>query len=84
MTPWSCASVWSSQCPEDTHTAHTWLRSANSSSSAIFRYDSSCAEVVTTAWPSCTGVVQAGSRRETPDTSTMHSRHAPTVLRPSM
>src|ERR1017187_586869 len=28
--------------------------------------------------PSCTGVVQAGNRRLTPDTSTMHRRHAPT------
>ena len=28
--------------------------------------------------PSCTGVVQAGSRRLTPETSTMHRRQAPT------
>ena len=31
-----------------------------------------------------TGVVQAGTRRATPDTSTMHSRQAPTAVRPSM
>ena len=31
--------------------------------------------------PSCTGVVQAGSRRLTPETSTMHSRQAPTGVR---
>src|ERR1035437_4473794 len=31
--------------------------------------------------PSCTGVVQAGSRRFTPDTSTMHRRQAPTGVR---
>src|ERR1039458_932188 len=30
--------------------------------------------------PSCTGVVQAGRRRFTPETSTMHSRQAPTGL----
>ena len=42
--------------------------------------DSSCGELVATARPSCTGVVQAGSRRATPETSTMHSRQAPTAL----
>ena len=42
------------------------------------------ASSVVTDMPSCTGVVQAGSRRSTPDTSTMHSRQAPTAVRPSM
>ena len=84
MTPCSWASVCSSQWPDDTHTAHTWFRSDSSSSSAIFRYDCSCGELVVTASPSCTGVVQAGRRRATPETSTMHSRHAPTETRPSM
>ncbi len=37
----------------------------------------SFSEFVVTDMPSCTGVVQAGSRRPTPDTSTMHSRQAP-------
>ena len=54
--------------PEETHTAQTWLRSARSSSSTILRYDWSCADVVSIARPSCTGVVQAGSSRATPAT----------------
>src|ERR1017187_6206815 len=33
--------------------------------------------------PSCTGVVHAGSRRPTPETSTMHRRQAPTDEMPA-
>src|SRR5271157_2182184 len=46
---------------------------------AIFRYSASFSDWVVTLMPSCTGVVQAGSSRPIPDTSTMHSRHAPTA-----
>ena len=49
-------------------------------------YGDSCVsfgELVVTDMPSCTGVVQAGSRRSMPETSTMHSRQAPTGVSPS-
>src|ERR1035438_10368491 len=50
---------------------------------AIFRYCVSFSELVVTLMPSCTGVVQAGKRRPTPDTSTMQRRQAPTDEMPS-
>ena len=62
----------------DTQTAQWWLRSESRNSRAMRRYAFSFSELVVTLMPSCTGVVQAGSRRLTPETSTMHRRQAPT------
>src|ERR1035441_6699473 len=59
------------------------LRSLNRNSMAIFRYCVSFSELVVTLMPSCTGVVQAGNRRPTPETSTMQRRQAPTDEMPS-
>src|ERR1019366_8714800 len=50
---------------------------------AIFRYCVSFSELVVTLMPSCTGVVQAGKRRPTPETSTIQRRQAPTDEMPS-
>ena len=55
----------------------------NSSSSAISRLCASASELVVTDMPLCAGVVQAGSRRPTPATSTRHIRQEPGELRPS-
>ena len=63
-------------------TEQMWLRSTRSSSTAMRRYRFSLAEVVMIDMPSCMGVVQAGNRRSVPASSTMHTRHAPTALRP--
>src|ERR1035438_10117679 len=51
---------------------------------AIFRYCVSFSELVVTLMPSCTGVVQAGRRRPTPETSTIQRRQAPTDEMPSI
>src|ERR1035438_7085370 len=59
------------------------MRSLNRNSMAIFRYCASFSELVVTLIPSCTGVVQAGSSRPTPETSTIQSRHAPTDEMPA-
>src|SRR5512142_2105708 len=74
----ACSSQWLLE----THTAHWWLRSEKRNSRAIRRYWVSFGELVVTDMPSCTGVVQAGRSRPTPETSTTHSRHAPTALMP--
>src|ERR1022692_123412 len=50
---------------------------------AIFRYCFSFSELVVTLMPSCTGVVQAGKRRPTPETSTIQRRQAPTDEMPA-
>ena len=72
-----------SQLPFETQAEQTWFLSTSRSSTAIFRYRASFAEAVLIDMPSCTGVVQAGSSRSVPASSTMHTRHAPTALSPS-
>ena len=46
------------------------------------RYRASFGEFVVTDMPSCIGVVQAGNKRSLPETSTRHTRHAPTGREP--
>ena len=59
------------------------LRSMNNSSSAMRRLCARASELVVTDMPLRAGVVQAGSRRPTPATSTRQSRQEPGALNPS-